>query len=466
MPLTPTTAKAYREQLDPLRAEIRALAEKSNDPAQTWTKEDEERWVKVNADYDGLKAKAQRQERMEALDAEAQARANSDPPPGREDTDPKGGAKSRKNRAADAVASITEEDRCLVFQAWCRHQCGRALKKRHVEALKKCHQTPARQEIAIGLQRDYGQVRRAVRGLSRDLRMGTDTQQRAQSINVNTAGGYTIPQGFVTNLEVALLAYANVREWADVLRTDAGNDLPWPTVNDTTNKGTLIAENTQVSETDVVFGQVVFHAFKYTTNLILVPAELLEDSAFNLAQELGMLMGIRLGRIFADHYTFGTGVGQPMGYITAATLGVTTASATAIAADELYNLKHSVDPWYRPGAMWTFHDQILLYIKKLKDGFGRYLWQSSLAAEVPDTLDGDPIGINQSMASAVSSSNTTVCYGQMSKYKIRDVNQLRMRRLVERYADYDQEGFVGFYRTDANLLDAQTHPVKYLQQHS
>ena len=33
-------------------------------------------------------------------------------------------------------------------------------------------------------------------------------------------------------------------------------------------------------------------------------------------------------------------------------------------------------------------------------------------------------------------------------------------------ADYGQVAYIGFSRYDGNLLDAGTHPVKYLQQHS
>jgi hypothetical protein len=44
------------------------------------------------------------------------------------------------------------------------------------------------------------------------------------------------------------------------------------------------------------------------------------------------------------------------------------------------------------------------------------------------------------------------------------VKELVVLRLVERFADYGQVAFIGFARYDGNLLDAGTHPVKYLQQ--
>ena len=101
-----------------------------------------------------------------------------------------------------------------------------------------------------------------------------------------------------------------------------------------------------------------------------------------------------------------------------------------------------------------FHDQTLLFIKKLKDGLGRYLWQSGLAGGVPDTLDDDPITINQSMASSIASGNKTVLYGDFSNFEIREVNEYRMYHLVERFRDSDQDAFGIFCRFDSNLVDA------------
>lgn len=153
-----------------------------------------------------------------------------------------------------------------------------------------------------------------------------------------------------------------------------------------------------------------------------------------------------------------------MGIVTAAALGKTAASATAIAADELFDLVHSVDPAYRKGAGFMFHDNVLLTIRKLKDGNGQYLWTAGLQAGEADRILGYGYTVNQHMASAVASTAKTVIFGQLSKYKIRDVRGLRLRRLVERYAESDQEGFVAFYRADGNLLDSGVAPVKYLQQ--
>jgi HK97 family phage major capsid protein len=58
----------------------------------------------------------------------------------------------------------------------------------------------------------------------------------------------------------------------------------------------------------------------------------------------------------------------------------------------------------------------------------------------------------------------TVLFGELSKYLVREVSGAVVRRLVERYADYNQTGYILFARFDGDLIDAGTHPVKYIAQ--
>lgn len=456
------TAKQLREKRAKLIADARAILDKADAEKRDPTAEERAAWGKIMGDVDpegkrveGEEERVKRQiddlERQEKAEASLLVRKDRGGP-GREDARGDDGA----DEGSRKKGGPTEEQRALALQAWCRAQTGLDLREEHEEACRATGTNPRNRELVCNLRTDN------YRAVRRDFNQYA-MESRALSATVQTAGGYTVPEGFVNNLEIALLQYGGIRSVADVMRTASGNDLPWPTVNDSSNKGAILAENATVTGQDLTFGAVVFHAYKYTSKLVLVPVELLEDSAFQLGGTIGELCGTRIGRIQADHFTTGTGAGQPTGIITSATSGVTAAVATAITADDLYVLKHSVDPAYRQvGAGFMMHDQILLALKKLKDGVGRYLWQASLAGGSPDTLDGDRITINMSMDSTMSSGKKTVLYGMLSKYKIRDVAEIRLRRLVERYADADQEGFVMFQRGDGNLIDAGTHPVKYM----
>jgi HK97 family phage major capsid protein len=94
------------------------------------------------------------------------------------------------------------------------------------------------------------------------------------------------------------------------------------------------------------------------------------------------------------------------------------------------------------------------------------LWLPGIAVAAPDTILGYKYSINNDMDTLAQTSpvsdRKTVAFGDLSKYVIRHVKELAVIRLVERFADYGQVAFLGFARYDGALLDAGTHPVKYL----
>ncbi|QJW94701.1 phage major capsid protein [Frigoriglobus tundricola] len=439
----PLTVKQLAEQRAPIGAEIRKMADTLEGAKTDFTPEERSKWEKLNADFNALTRQLEVARRSEEIGAELGGSGEERrTKPGLEDTPRRGGKAGRDGKPG------AEEVRALAFQAWCRKQHGFDLSDAHRRACKLAGMNPNRRALNIGLPR------RPVKE--------APAQKRSLSATVGAAGGYTVPQGFVYNLERALKAYNGMREVADTMRTESGNSMPWPTTNDTNNMGERIGETTTVSTQDVAFNQVVFGAWKYSSKMVQVPAELLEDSAFNLADEISSMLGERLGRVQELDFTQGTGIGQPQGVLTGAQLGVTAASDTAIAADEILNLIHSVDPAYRrdPSFRIMFHDQILLVIRKLKDNYGRYLFEEGQNG-APDRLKGVMIQINQNMPSVLAAGNKTMAVGAMRKYKIRDINQIRMKRLEERYADSDQVAFIAFMRSDGKVLDAGTGPIKY-----
>lgn len=291
----------------------------------------------------------------------------------------------------------------------------------------------------------------------------------AQGTNVDTEGGYLVPEGFYNQLISAELAYGGMIEAAYVFDTTTGNNLPIPTDNDTSNTGAIIGESVAVSEQDVAFGSITLGAFTYSSKMVRVANQLLQDSAFDLNSYLSMKLGERIARITNTHFTTGDGAAKPRGLITGATLGRTAGGSTSSGStdtfdyDDLIELEHSVDPAYRRSAKWMLADGALKQVKLMKDGMGRPIWMPGIAVRGPDTLLGYPYAVNQDMATPAASAKT-VAFGALDKYFIRRVAGAQVMRLSERYADYNQTAFLAFQRWDGNLIDAGTHPVKYLQQ--
>jgi HK97 family phage major capsid protein len=256
--------------------------------------------------------------------------------------------------------------------------------------------------------------------------------RNAQS-NTNTAGGYLIPSGFSDQLEVALKFFGGILGNIGSFDTETGNPIPWPTVNDTGNTGRIIGQNVQVTETDLTFGQVNFTSYIFSSDSILVPLSLLQDSYFDLNAFIANALGTRLGRLMNTKFTVGSGSSEPTGIVTATntagnTLTCATGETTSIVYNDLVNLEHLVDPAYRDGSKYMFHDSTLKMLKKLVDGNSRPLWQpgltSSMANGAGPTILDHPYVINNDMP-VMAANAKSVLFGQFDKFKVRRVSARR-----------------------------------------
>ncbi|QHC16868.1 phage major capsid protein [Streptomyces sp. GF20] len=284
---------------------------------------------------------------------------------------------------------------------------------------------------------------------------------RAQGVATGAAGGYLVPPAFRAKLAEAQKFLSSMRDSAEVITTETGATLPWPTADDTANVGAILAENTQVTEQDVTFGQADIGAYTYTSKLVRVSLQLLNDNAFDAESWLARKLGERIGRAQNAHFTTGTGTNQPEGVQTNAGIGKTGAAGqtTSVTYDDLIDLIHSVDPAYRLGgrAGWMLHDTTLATARKLKDGQGRPLWEPSVQVGVPDALLGYKYTVNQDMP-AMAANARSILFGDLyAGYLIRDVQDVQLLRLSERYADFLQVGFLAFARADGTPQDTAAY---------
>jgi predicted phage gp36 major capsid-like protein len=204
-----------------------------------------------------------------------------------------------------------------------------------------------------------------------------------------------------------------------------------------------------------------------------------------LANQLGQ----RIARAQAAHFITGNGSTQPQGLVTGLSTGRTTAANNAITYDELVDLVHSVDAAYReggelsasplapakgpttpagngpavPGVAWIMNDQTFAYLRKLKDDVDRPLIQPDLTAGGPPSLLGYQVRIDNAMPTMAADAKVIAFGNIRAAYIIRDVRGIEVLRMVERYADYLQVGFLGFQRTDGLVQDVSA--AKLLTMH-
>lgn len=392
-----------------IAAQMRTLHDKIGDNA--WTDEQRTEWNKMKTELDGVDAVISREEELRSMDekfvkeqeaAEAEKRAKHD---------------GEKTKTVD-------EMRAQAFNAFLRNGLGE---------------------------------------LSQEERQAL-VEMRAQGVGVNDKGGYTVPKEMQARIVEQMKAYGGIAQVAQILTTSDGRTIEWITADGTTEEGELIGENTAATEADTSFGIANLGAKKLSSKIIRVSNELLQDSAINIESYLADRIAQRIGRAEAKYLIQGTGAGtpaQPKGL--AASVTGTTAAKVAGKVDwlDINALLHSVDPAYRDvgNSRLAFNDNTFKVLKEMVDGQNRPLWLPDVAGVAPSTILGKQYVIDQGIAD-IAKDAKFLYFGDFNRFVVRRVSYMTLRRLTERYAEYDQVAFLAFHRFDCVLED--TSAIKAL----
>lgn len=290
--------------------------------------------------------------------------------------------------------------------------------------------------------------------------------RNTMSTTTGSEGGFAVQSEVAQQLVDALKAFGGVREVATVINTEMGNPMSFPTSDGTSETGELIAENTTATAADPTFGTAAVNAYKFSSKIVAVPFELLQDAQVDIEAFVRNRLVERIGRITNSYFTTGTGTGQPRGLVTGSSAGKTgtTGQTTTVIADDLIDLIHSVDPAYRRNDNCGFMmaDGTLGAIRKLKDTQNRPIFipgYDGLGGAMPDSILGYGVTINQDMA-AMAASAKSILFGDFSKYIVRDVMQATLFRFSDSaYVKLGQIGFLMWARAGGNLVD--TAAVKH-----
>lgn len=290
------------------------------------------------------------------------------------------------------------------------------------------------------------------------------------STTTNTEGGYTVQTAVAKEVIDTLKAFGGVRAVAETITTQQGNDINFPTSDGTSEVGELVAQNASATSQDPVFGAVTLSVYKFSSKVVAVPIELLQDSNIDVEAFVRKRLATRLGRITNTYYTTGTGSSQPRGLVTAAGSGKvgTTGQTVSVIYDDLVDLIHSVDPAYRmmPDAAWMMHDTSVRVIRKSKDTTGRPIWtpgyDMGITEKQPDMLLGFPVTVNQDVA-VMAANAKSILFGAFNyAYKIRDVMDVTMFRFTDSaYTKLGQVGFLAWMRSGGQCIDPSA--IKYYQ---
>lgn len=317
----------------------------------------------------------------------------------------------------------------------------------------------------LGAFREYALRGSEMSPEARTVLQRIEKEQRDQNIGTPGDGGYLTHDEFNRGIIEARKNFDVMRRAPTTkITTTTGQPMLWPTVDDTV-AGEIIGEASAHDATtakDIAFGQKSISTFKYSSGIVLVSVELLQDSLItDLPGLIQRLLGQRLANIQQTHFTTGGGTTVPDGIVPQAAVGTQSANDNSIGKDDLIDLFHSIPSQYRmmPSVGWMMNDSFMGAIRKLDNSTNNLMWEANLKLGEPDRLLGKPVYENPAMldvASLDAADEAWAVFGDLSAYHIRDVRGIQVQRLNELYAANGQVGFMAWVRSGGNLMVAES----------
>lgn len=262
-----------------------------------------------------------------------------------------------------------------------------------------------------------------------------------------TLGQFLVPVTTGDEIEKLIKNVGGIVNEVRPLIAATGEPLNWPTSDDTGNKGEFIAENGAVSQANPVFGNVVVGADQWSSQQVLVPLRLIQDSKFDVAGLLTESFADRAVRGFSDRIINEATNGLVN---VAGTASMTAASATAVDYYEALTLQSKINYGYNKDAKYVMSFSTYLAYRNLKNAIGQQLW-SPLEAEAR-MLHGRPVVISDDMPNSGVTGRKYLAFGNLQKILFRKAGPMEVFRFSEAYMTNLQQGFLAYQRVCSRVI--------------
>jgi len=304
------------------------------------------------------------------------------------------------------------------------------------------------------MQRDEEAFENYIRGVVSNTRAG-------DPINLTeTAGGAMIPKTIARRIIEEVYNICPILERSTKYNTKGELVIPYYDEDTTAITVGFAQEFVELSSSVGTFTGITLKDY-LAGALTLVSRSLINNSDINLTDFVVRRMALNIAR-FLEGVLLNGGVVSGAGTLnevkvlglSTATVGVTTAAATAITADDLIDLQGSIKDIFQQNAIWIMHTNTRTALRKLKDEVGRYLLQDDISAAFGKTLLGKDVYVSDNMPE-MEAGNIAIYYGDMRGLATKFSEDMNIQVLREKYATMHAIGVVGWVDFDSQIENQQ-----------
>jgi HK97 family phage major capsid protein len=405
------TSVELREQRAALVADARKIIDVAKEEERDLSAEEEQAYDAKMADVDKMKVKIDRMERLELVEDDLEAPVTR-----------AGRPIDTEERMRPEQKKQAEEKKLAAFRQWLRTG-----------------------EVRPELRTEHSRI----------------SEFRDTIISTDAKGGFLITPVQISNDIVSLIMdQVFVRQLCDAAgsittvteakklgirkRTAHMADADW-----TTEVQAVTEDTTQAFDRRDLEPQLCSKLSKVSIRTLMLSV----DAEREVNGELAYKFGITEEKGFLT----GSGTGQPLGLFTASASGIPTsrdvvaATATAFTADNLIDMKFSLKAAYQgdKATAWVMHRSAVKLARKLKIATTtggndlEYIWQPGITEGAPDRILAIPYYMSEYAPATFTTGLYVAVLGCFRFYRIAQLADVLIQRLVELYAATNEVGFIG-----------------------
>jgi HK97 family phage major capsid protein len=246
--------------------------------------------------------------------------------------------------------------------------------------------------------------------------------------------GAPVPTSFYNEIVKVARLVNPLLDYATVINTNSGENLQIPN-QATFSVASIVGQGLAIGTSEPTFNAfTTLSSYKFAA-LAQLSTELVTDAGVDIIGFLADQFGNSLGYAISSAVVSGNGTAQPTGFLTTAATGVTgsTGVAGAFTADNIVDLVYSLDGALRnkPSFALMANATSIAALRKLKDLYGRYLFDIGLGQDKRDLVLGVPVIETPTMPNPGLGA-TPIAVGDLKSLYIRNVGGLQ----VDRSDDY------------------------------
>lgn len=322
---------------------------------------------------------------------------------------------------------------------------------------QKMDDTPL--EEALDDERACGSDKMAKRALEVEEEQAFENYVRGRVIHERAgeltpaanSGGSLIPTTIANRIIKTVYNICPILEKSEKFNIKGKLDLPFYDVSTSTINVAYAEEFTPLTSSNGKFDKIQLDGF-LAGALSKISRSLINNSQFNIVDFVVKEMAYAIKRFIEKELLVGTS-GKVTGLSTL-TNGLTTASATAITADEVVQLHDKIIDEYQNGAIWIMSPSTRTALRTLKSTTGYYLLNDDVSTPFGTTLLGKPVYVSDNMPN-IGAGNVAIYYGDMSGLATKFSEDINIQVLRERFADEHADAVIGWFEFDAKVQNAQ-----------